>query len=76
MIKDQGNINKCSVIIPVFNGESYIKPAYNEIIRQEIKLPFELIFVDDGSIDNSVKFILNLIKNFFLLLTNLGITAT
>ena len=53
MIKDQGNINKCSVIIPVFNGESYIKPAYNEIIRQEIKLPFELIFVDNNSTDNS-----------------------
>ena len=61
MIKDQENIDKCSVIIPVFNGESYIKLAYNEIINQKIKLPFELIFVDNNSTDNSKLEIQNII---------------
>lgn len=44
-----------SVIIPVFNGEPYIQRLYTSIIKQnqDILHKLEIIFVDDGSNDNS-----------------------
>lgn len=51
---------KISIIIPVFNGEKYIKNCYNAIDSQ-IEKSLEIIFVNDGSIDKSLD-ILNEIK--------------
>ena len=45
-----------SVILPVYNCESYIKDAIESILDQTYK-NFELIVVDDGSTDNSIKII-------------------
>ena len=45
-----------SVIIPVFNGEKYIKDAVASIRRQNYA-PFEIIIIDDGSTDASVAII-------------------
>ncbi len=45
---------KISIIIPVYNLKNYIEDTINSILNQSFK-DFELIVVDDGSDDNSVK---------------------
>lgn len=54
-----------SLIVPCYNEETNIEPFYNEICRvfkQIQKAKFELLFVDDGSRDNSYQKILELHK--------------
>ncbi|EKT3956853.1 glycosyltransferase family 2 protein [Flavobacterium psychrophilum] len=48
--------NKISIVIPCFNESLNISKIINEIenVFAEITYDFELIFVDDGSIDDSV----------------------
>lgn len=43
-----------SIIIPVYNGELYIKEAIESILIQEYE-PIEIIVIDDGSTDGSAK---------------------
>ena len=45
-----------SVIIPVFNEAPTLKPLYNQIrdVMGLIGVPYEIIFVDDGSSDDSL----------------------
>ena len=45
-------MKKISIIIPVYNGEKYIKRCLNSIINQSYK-DIEVIVVNDGSTDNS-----------------------
>ena len=52
---------KISIVISVFNGESYLKNAILSIQNQDFK-DIEIIVIDDCSKDNSV----NLIKEFML----------
>lgn len=47
-----------SVIVPIFNGRKYIDNIYEQIIKQTYK-KIELIFVDDGSSDDSSDYILS-----------------
>ncbi len=47
---------KISVIVAVYNGEDSIKKCLMSIINQTFN-DFELIVIDDGSIDNSLKII-------------------
>jgi glycosyltransferase involved in cell wall biosynthesis len=42
-----------SIIIPVYNEETNIKQAYDRIQKVLTSVPFELLFVDDGSRDRS-----------------------
>lgn len=51
-----------SCIIPVYNSQKYIRKTFEYLINQELK-NFEVIFVDDGSNDDSVKIIKQLIIN-------------
>ena len=44
-----------SVIIPNFNGEAYIEKAITSVLMQKATFLIELIIVDDGSTDESVK---------------------
>ena len=42
---------KVTIIIPVYNAEKYIKECFDSIINQTFS-NFEVIIIDDGSIDN------------------------
>lgn len=47
---------KVSLIIPVYNGETYIKTTIENVCKQTYK-NLEIIFSDDASTDNTVKII-------------------
>lgn len=48
---------KVSIIIPVYNGEIYLKRCLESIINQTLK-EIEIIVVNDGSTDKSKDIIL------------------
>lgn len=45
-----------SVVIPVYNGEKFIFEALNSVVNQTLK-PFEIIVIDDGSVDDTAKIV-------------------
>jgi glycosyltransferase involved in cell wall biosynthesis len=45
-----------SIVIPVFNGEKYIKEAIDSVLKQDYP-NLELIVLDDGSEDNTLEII-------------------
>lgn len=47
---------KISVLMPVFNGEKYLREAINSIINQTFK-DFEFLIINDGSTDKSEEII-------------------
>lgn len=60
---------KVTVLMPVYNGEKYLREAIDSILDQTFT-NFEFIIIDDGSLDNSVEIIksyqdprIRLIKN-------------
>ena len=56
-------IKSLSIIFPVFNEESRLKSSFNHILsflKKKKTFKIEIIFVDDGSNDNTY----NLIKQF------------
>lgn len=50
---------KVSIILPVYNAEAYIDKAIQSVLNQTFS-DYELIIIDDGSIDKSI----HLINNF------------
>ena len=46
---------KISILIANYNGEKYLKRCINSCLSQNIKSRFEIIFVDDNSIDSSLE---------------------
>jgi glycosyltransferase involved in cell wall biosynthesis len=48
--------NLVSVLMPVFNGEKYLKEAIESILSQSYEL-FEFLIIDDGSTDSSLDII-------------------
>ena len=50
---------KISLVIPVYNKETFLLPLYRSIQNQSLK-DIEIIFIDDNSSDNSI----NLIQEF------------
>jgi len=52
-----------SIVVPIFNEEDCIKECLKQIICVFNNTDYELIFVNDGSTDNSHQIILQLIKN-------------
>ncbi|MFH0936529.1 MAG: glycosyltransferase family 2 protein [Candidatus Woesearchaeota archaeon] len=48
---------KLSIVLPIYNEELNIKPLYNSLksVLNSMKCKYEIIYVDDGSTDNSLK---------------------
>ena len=65
LMKMNNMINNFSVVIPVFNEEEVILKSANKIyeICQEMNKPFEIIFSENGSTDNTVKLIETFIRD-------------
>ena len=57
--KQKNKKEKLSIILPVFNEEENISLQYENIIKsvRPLEMNYEIIFVDDGSVDNSYKII-------------------
>ncbi|MBU3142617.1 glycosyltransferase family 2 protein [Clostridium sp. CF012] len=53
---------KLSIIIPTYNVEKFIKTTINSLLVQSQK-DFEIVIVDDGSTDNTLKIIEEVIKD-------------
>lgn len=53
---------KVSIIIPVYNGINFINESYNSVKKQTID-DLEIIYVDDGSSDGSIKKLEQLANN-------------
>lgn len=56
--------NKISIVIPLFNEEESLQPLTNEIRKalKSVNTTYEIIFVDDGSKDESLKILKDLCK--------------
>ena len=48
---------KISVVIPVFNEAKSVRPLYQELaaVLRKIRQEYEIIFVDDGSTDETFR---------------------
>lgn len=69
---------KVSIIIPIYNAQKYIETCLNSITSQTFK-DYEIILIDDGSTDNTLKTLENYTlhqKQFKLIVTNHSGPAT
>ena len=62
---------KISIIVPVYNVESYLKTCLNSLVNQSLK-DIEIICIDDKSTDNS----LNILKEYAAKDSRIGRKAT
>jgi glycosyltransferase involved in cell wall biosynthesis len=53
-------------VVPVLNGGRWLRPALASIVAQRDGRPFEIIAVDDGSTDGSLRLLKNLEREGFL----------
>lgn len=53
-----------SIVVPIYNEEKSIAPLYNELtlVLSKLKIPYEIICVDDGSKDKSLEELKNIHK--------------
>ena len=65
LMKMNNMINNFSVVIPVFNEEEVVLESANKIYKicLEMNKPFEIIFSENGSTDNTVKLIETFIRD-------------
>lgn len=63
-----------SVIVPVFNGERFLAAALHSILAQDYE-NFEIIVVDDGSVDNSANIAQSLKKVHYIYQSNQGVST-
>lgn len=62
-MKQESEMKKLSIIIPVYNNELNLRPLYKKLSKDVLKknnFKYEIIFVDDGSEDNSFNELLKL----------------
>lgn len=58
------DINKVSVIIPIYGVEKYIERCARSLFQQTMKTGIEFIFVNDATIDNSMEILGKVISEF------------
>ena len=63
-----------SVIIPVYNGEKYVKDAIESIFNQSYK-SIEIIVIDDGSIDNTASIVSRFPEVIYFFQENQGVAS-
>ena len=51
---------KISIVIPIYNEEKSLVILYNEILEHTASYNYEIIFIDDGSTDNTFQVISNI----------------
>ena len=56
-------MKKVSVVVPVYNTEKYLDICLNSLVNQTID-DIEIIIVNDGSTDNSIKIIKKYMKQY------------
>ena len=56
------NDNFISIIVPLYNEEESVLPLYKELLNSLKDYKFEIIFINDGSFDNSSEIIKNIIE--------------
>ena len=59
-------IKSLSIVFPVFNEELRLRSSFNHILsflKRKKNFKIEIIFVDDGSGDNSYSLIKKFVKN-------------
>lgn len=69
--------SKISIIVPVYNGEHYINRLFNCINIQTYQ-NFEVLFIDDGSTDQSSEILKSICDNkkyFYFRQSNKGVSA-
>ena len=66
-----------SIIIPVYNGEKYLKECLASIFNNKTKYEYEVIVIDDGSSDDSMKILQSYSKDNLIIKsqTNQGAAA-
>ncbi|OIO19914.1 MAG: hypothetical protein AUJ23_01170 [Candidatus Magasanikbacteria bacterium CG1_02_32_51] len=57
--------NKLSIIIPCYNSEKTLSEAVSSIYRQNILIDFEIILVDDYSLDRTKKIMVELSDRYY-----------
>ncbi len=62
--KEKSSFKRLSIIIPLYNEEESVNPLVNEIKKalKQVDVAYEIIFVDDGSNDNSLNFVKEICK--------------
>ena len=66
---------RVSIIIPVYNGEAFIKDAVESVLNQTFR-DFELIVVNDGSEDNTEDVLLPYTRSIrYIKMENRGVSA-
>ena len=55
-----------SVIVPLFNEQESVRPLYAAIVQAvgQLGRPFEMVFVDDGSTDETVAIVTEIARRF------------
>ena len=65
-----------SIIIPVYNSQDFIKDCIDSVLKQNIKYSYEIICVNDGSTDNSLKILQSYNKKIKIITTpNQGLSV-
>ena len=57
-------MKKVSVCVPVYNVEKYVRRCLLSLFNQTMKNEIEFIIVNDGTPDNSMKVVLETVKEF------------
>jgi len=68
-----------SIVVPVYNGNKYLKQTVQSIIHQSLK-SFEIVIINDGSTDNTEEIALHLQNTdnriFYAVISNAGVSAS